>query len=128
MSSSDRDFIGVFALLFQPSTWASRVHFSRGTTVVLLACSAFTITCTGLLGLVALVAFAKFIDWLDPIIERSLYGTAHEDEKEGDRVLRQPQSPLAFSGMEFDVADHGSCPKPGLPDRPLCLCTKGSDA
>lgn len=111
MSSSDRDFIGVFALLIRPSTWASRVHFSRGTTVVLLACSAFTITCTGLLGLVALVAFAKCIDWLDPIIERLLYGTAREDEKEEDRVLRSPRSTLACPEIESEDADYENCAK-----------------
>jgi hypothetical protein len=82
MASSNRDFVGVYDLLYHPTTWASRVHFPRGTPVVLLACSAFAIACTGTVGFVTLVAFAKLIDWVHRIVERSVSETAPDGDGE----------------------------------------------
>jgi hypothetical protein len=106
MSSSDTDFVGIFELLFHPTTWASRVHFSRGTTVVLLACSAFTITCTGVVGFVTLVAFAKLIDWLDPIIECKMFGATTRGEDESSESLPPCKSVSFAPDIEFGYIDH----------------------
>jgi hypothetical protein len=113
-------------MLFHPTTWASHIHFSRGTTVVLLACSAFTIICTGVVGFVTLVTFAKLVDWLDPIIERTVFGAARRDEDESSESL-PPYKPTSVSpDIESGYIDRGTHAPSGQSNRFAFLLEKCS--